>query len=106
MQKLKQKGMNPDYPKEGILWTFQEELPEWVSDNFQVIIGESGKPELYYLETNTGLQIFEYSRNGIKRTINIKSKEDGGLILSKTHPIIYLGWKGINLLYTKKELRH
>ena len=47
-----------------------------------------------------------YSVDGTKKAINIKSKEDGGLVLSKTHPILYLGWKGIDLLYDKKELRH
>lgn len=107
MLKLKQKGRNTDYPKKGLLWTFLEkDIPDWVSDNFQVILGEAGKPELYYLETNTGFQIFMYSVDGTKKAINIKSKEDGGLVLSKTHPILYLGWKGIDLLYDKKELRH
>ena len=107
MLRLKQKGRNADYPEEGLLWTFQEgNIPDWVSDNFQVVLNESGILDLYYLETSTGFQIFMYSLNGTKKALNIKSKEDGGLILSKTHPIVYLGWKGINLLYDKKELRH
>ena len=107
MLKLKQKGKNKDYPEEGILWEFTDilNIPDWVSNNFQVIIGESGKTELYYLEATNGYQIFMFQIDGTKKAINIKNKNDGGLIFSKTHQIFYLGWKAINLLYKKRELQ-
>ena len=108
MLKLKQKGKNPDYPEEGILWTLEGDggLPDWVSNNFKVILGTSGDTELCYQETSLGYQITMFSFDGTKKYINIKDKTDGGLIFSKTHMIFYLNWKCINLLYDKKELQH
>lgn len=106
MLKLKQRGKNPDYPKEAILWRFLEinNIPDWVSNNFQMTINEDGIPDLVYRESSKGYQIIMF-QGELKKTISIEDKENGGLIASKTHGIIYLNEKAIDLLYDKKELR-
>jgi hypothetical protein len=106
MLKLKQKGKNPDYPKEAVLWRFTEidNIPDWVTNNFQMTIRDDGIPDLVYRETSKGYQIIMFSGE-TKKIINIKDKKEGGLIASKTHGILYLWEKAIDLLYDKKELR-
>ena len=106
MLKLKQKGKNPDYPREAVLWRFTETtcIPDWVSNNFQMTIGEDGIPDLVYRESSRGYQVVMFLGES-KKTIDIGDKKDGGLVASKTHGILYLSEKAINLLYDKKELR-
>ena len=106
MLRLKQKGKNPDYPREAILWRFTEiaNIPDWVSNNFQMTIGEDGIPDLVYRETSRGYQIVMFLGES-KKKIDIEDKKDGGLVASKTHGILYLSEKAIDLLYYKKELR-
>ena len=103
MQRLRQKGRNPNYPKEGILWEIQEEIPDWVSDNFKVSIdSNTGKLKLYLRETSLGYELLLSS--GITSGMLIDKEKSGGLIKSKTHPLIYLTESQINLLYDKKKL--
>ncbi len=97
MQKLKQRGKNSDYPEQILLWRFTEdEIPDWVLDNFQVEI-KNGKKNLFFQEATIGYQIYYYSQEG-KKTITIDSIEEGGLALSDKG-ILYLTEKKINLLY-------
>ena len=100
MLKLKQKGRNFSYPEEGELWCFSEELPDWISDNFRVYIdSEKNRTELYLRETSLGYELLLSS--GVSSGIFIDKEKSGGLIRSKTHPIIYLTKKQIDLLYKK-----
>lgn len=103
MQKLKQRGKNPDYPKEAILWAFSDELPDWISDNFKVYINqETGETELVMRETTRGFELLLSS--GTQFNTRVDKEKSGGMLYSKTHPIIYLTEKQISLLYDKKEL--
>lgn len=91
-QKARQSGENPDYPREIYFWKYQENFPDWISDNFMISKIEDSKKILKTSVRGDGVVLYplQYS------PIVLKSGDyviwDGTKISSITE-------KRFNLLY-------
>lgn len=103
MLKLKQKGFNPNFPEKAELWKIksEEQLPDWIIDRAKVEILNNQTTLCKRRITSGGYEILDSS--GKIAILTVNKEEDGGVLYSKTHPLIYLTEKQLSLLYKEDK---
>lgn len=92
-----QRGWNPDYPKEALIWIPGNPIPEWLSDRAK-ISGIQGNQVILATRPRTsgGYEILEPSG---KNALVILERDDSVVLFSETHPILSVTPHQLELLY-------